>query len=245
MQKHSQRERIIAHIQSTFGAEPEYLWADSPDAAVFRHPTSRKWFAIMMDVALSRLGLSREGTVWVMNIKSNPLMIGSLLSEKGFLPAYHMNRDRRDGICQGSFMHPNTSDGICNKRLILLKKQMQPQFFLNWLHLFFYQYFCIAAFHVLVIRICHNFQPKHIDYVHIRATETNLAVTGRGRSTAVAKNVDIGKGNMHRHGTKLAALCIIVKGISNFVTTAASLFSNPVYQGDLDLWFAHNIAPLM
>lgn len=93
MQKHSQRERIIAHIQSTFGAEPEYLWADSPDAAVFRHPTSRKWFAIMMDVALSRLGLSGEGTVWVMNVKSSPLMIGSLLSEKGVLPAYHMNKD--------------------------------------------------------------------------------------------------------------------------------------------------------
>ena len=93
MQKHSQRERIIAHIQSTFGVEPEYLWADNPDAAVFRHPTSRKWFAIMMDVALSRLGLSGEGTVWVMNVKSSPLMIGSLLSEKGVLPAYHMNKD--------------------------------------------------------------------------------------------------------------------------------------------------------
>lgn len=93
MQKCSQRTRIIAHIQSTFGAEPEYLWADSPDTAVFRHPTSRKWFAIMMDVALSRLGLPGEGTVWVMNVKSSPLMIGSLLSEKGFLPAYHMNKN--------------------------------------------------------------------------------------------------------------------------------------------------------
>lgn len=93
MQKCSQRERIMEHIQSTYGTGPEYLWADSPDTAVFRHPASRKWFAILMDVAPSRLGLPGEGTVWVMNIKSNPLMIGSLLSEKGFLPAYHMNKD--------------------------------------------------------------------------------------------------------------------------------------------------------
>ena len=93
MQKHSQKKRIMAHIQSAFGAAPEYLWADSPDTAVFRHPASRKWFAIVMDVALSRLGLPGEGTVWVMNVKSSPLMIGSLLSEKGFLPAYHMNKD--------------------------------------------------------------------------------------------------------------------------------------------------------
>ncbi len=93
MQKRSQRERVMAHIRSTFGVEPEYLWADSPDAAVFRHPASRKWFAIMMDVALRRLGLPGEGTAWVINVKSSPLMIGSLLSEKGFLPAYHMNKD--------------------------------------------------------------------------------------------------------------------------------------------------------
>lgn len=90
---YSQRERIMMYIQSTFGTGPEYLWADSPDTAVFRHPASRKWFAILMDVAPSRLGLSGEGVVWVMNVKSSPLMIGSLLSEKGFLPAYHMNKD--------------------------------------------------------------------------------------------------------------------------------------------------------
>lgn len=93
MQKCSQRARIMEHIQSTFGTEPEYLWADSPDTAVFRHPASRKWFAILMDVDPSRLGLLGEEAVWVMNIKSSPLMISSLLSEKGFLPAYHMNKD--------------------------------------------------------------------------------------------------------------------------------------------------------
>ena len=52
----SQRERITQYIQDTYGTEAEYLWADSPDSAVFRHPASRKWYAIIMGVLPERLG---------------------------------------------------------------------------------------------------------------------------------------------------------------------------------------------
>ena len=50
MAEYSQRERITQHIQDTYGTEAEYLWADSPGNAVFRHPASKKWFAAMMHV---------------------------------------------------------------------------------------------------------------------------------------------------------------------------------------------------
>ena len=46
-----------------------------------------------MDVPSGKLGLTGEQFVDVMNVKCNPIMIGSLLSEKGFLPAYHMNKN--------------------------------------------------------------------------------------------------------------------------------------------------------
>lgn len=89
----SQRERIMRYMQDTYGTEAEYLWADSPDSAVFRHPASRKWYAIMMGVLPERLGLSGEQALDVMNVKCSTIMIGSLLSTKGFLPAYHMNKN--------------------------------------------------------------------------------------------------------------------------------------------------------
>ena len=89
----SQRERITQYIQNTYGTEAEYLWADSPDSAVFRHPASKKWYAIMMGVLPERLGLSGEQALDVMNVKCSTIMIGSLLSTKGFLPAYHMNKN--------------------------------------------------------------------------------------------------------------------------------------------------------
>ena len=89
----SQRERITQYIQDTYGTEAEYLWADSPGNAVFRHPASKKWYAAMMHVLPEKLGFKGEEPLDVMDIKCDTIMIGSLLMEKGFLPAYHMNKN--------------------------------------------------------------------------------------------------------------------------------------------------------
>ena len=93
MDKQLQRERLTQYMQDTYGTEAEYLWADTPDCAVFRHPSSRKWYAIIMTVRSDRLGLSGEELVDVMNVKCGTIMTGSLLSQKRFLPAYHMNKN--------------------------------------------------------------------------------------------------------------------------------------------------------
>ena len=91
----SQRERITRYIQDTYGTQAEYLWADSPGNAIFRHSASKKWYAAMMRVLPEKLGLTGEEAldVDVMDIKCSAIMIGSLLSTKGFLPAYHMNKN--------------------------------------------------------------------------------------------------------------------------------------------------------
>ncbi len=87
-----QRERIIQHIQDVYGVEAEYLWADTPDCAVFRHPGSKKWFGIIMNVLPNRLGLGGEEPIDIINVKCGPILTGSLLTETGFFPAYHMNK---------------------------------------------------------------------------------------------------------------------------------------------------------
>lgn len=87
-----QRELITQYIQDTYGAEAEYLWADIPDCAVFRHPSSKKWFGIMMNVPPEKLGLGSGEAIDIMNVKCGPILAGSLLKGKGFRPAYHMNK---------------------------------------------------------------------------------------------------------------------------------------------------------
>ena len=88
----SQRERITQYIQDRYGAEPEYLWARYPNYAVFRQPASRKWFAAVMDVPRKNLDLTGEGTADVMDLKCGPVLVGSLLAQDGFLPAYPMSK---------------------------------------------------------------------------------------------------------------------------------------------------------
>ena len=89
----SQRERITQYIQDTYGTEAEYLWADSPGNAIFRHSASKKWYAALMRVLPEKLGLTGVEALDVMDIKCSTIMIGSLLATKGFLPAYHMNKN--------------------------------------------------------------------------------------------------------------------------------------------------------
>lgn len=87
-----QRQSVEAHIQDRYGTPPEYLWERYPDYAVFRHPSSRKWFAMTMRLPARVLGLEDERSVDILNLKCGHVLLGSLLEEKGFFPAYHMNK---------------------------------------------------------------------------------------------------------------------------------------------------------
>lgn len=92
MGQSSQRQRIMRYVQDRYGAEPEYLWAKYPNYVAFRQPASRKWFALIMDVPQKRLELEGDEPVDVMDVKCGPLMVGSLLAQDGFVPAYHMSK---------------------------------------------------------------------------------------------------------------------------------------------------------
>lgn len=48
---------------------------------------------MIMDIPKSRLGLGVQDIIVVVNLKCDPLLIGSLRMEQGFYPAYHMNKE--------------------------------------------------------------------------------------------------------------------------------------------------------
>lgn len=84
--------RLQAYILEKYGVGPEYPWAQYPNYFVFRHSQTKKWFALVMDLPKEKLGLPGSGTINVLNVKCEPLMIGSLRSEPGIYPAYHMSK---------------------------------------------------------------------------------------------------------------------------------------------------------
>lgn len=87
------RQELFCWAYEKYGTEPEYLWESSPDSAILRN-SSGKWYGAVLNVNMLRLGLNEDRMVFVLNVKCDPMLIGSLLSEKGFFPAYHMNKEK-------------------------------------------------------------------------------------------------------------------------------------------------------
>lgn len=87
------REELINHIANIYSTDVEYPWASAPKYAVFRHQFNRKWFAVIMDLPKEKLGLHEDGIIDILNLKCDPILIGNLRNEKGFFPAYHMNKN--------------------------------------------------------------------------------------------------------------------------------------------------------
>ena len=80
-------------ILDRYGIEPDYPWRRYPDYEVFRHDSNKKWFALIMDIPKNKLGLQGDEILDVLDLKCDSILIGSLLNETGFFPAYHMNKN--------------------------------------------------------------------------------------------------------------------------------------------------------
>lgn len=86
------RENLDKYISEIYGITAEFPWIQYPGFAVYRHAGNKKCFAVVMNLPMSKFGLSEDKTVDVVNLKCDPIMTGSLHKENGIYPAYHMNK---------------------------------------------------------------------------------------------------------------------------------------------------------
>ena len=87
------RNEFINYVQTAYGVKGDNPWQKDPESTVFRHIGDRKWFAIVMRVKRSSLGLNGEELIDIVNFKCDKVMVGSALGNNGFYPAYHMNKE--------------------------------------------------------------------------------------------------------------------------------------------------------
>ena len=85
------KEEIFEYVQKQYGTIPEYLWSKLPDSAVLRHKNG-KWYAVIMTVEKSKLGLEGRELVDIIDVKCDPDMTNMIIQTYGFLPGYHMNK---------------------------------------------------------------------------------------------------------------------------------------------------------
>lgn len=88
------KTELKKYIAEAYSTAPDFPWESTPDAAVYRHENNRKWFALVMTIPKARLGIRSDEMIDIVNLKCDPLLVGSLRSEPGIFPAYHMNKDK-------------------------------------------------------------------------------------------------------------------------------------------------------
>ena len=86
-----QANRINQYIKEKYNDDPEFLWEKFPGYAVYRNKNNNKWYAIIMNLDLSKLD-NGTGEVEIINVKLDENKVKKLIKQKGFYKAYHMSK---------------------------------------------------------------------------------------------------------------------------------------------------------
>ena len=87
------RQELEKYIYDNYGVKSEYPWIKYSTFAVFRHISSKKWFAVIMNIDKSKLGIKEDGQIDVVNLKCDANIVPSMWEQQGVFPAYHMNKE--------------------------------------------------------------------------------------------------------------------------------------------------------
>ena len=86
------RGDVEKYIKEKFDVLDEQIFPKYPKFSVFRHKKNEKWFALLMEISASKLGLKSDEVIEVLNLKCSPDLAMVLVDEQHFFKAYHMNK---------------------------------------------------------------------------------------------------------------------------------------------------------
>lgn len=85
-------KQIMTHIRETYGDKLEYLWPRVPENAVWRRKDTGKWYAALLIIPRSKLGLDSDELVEIIDLRILPEEVDGLVDRKRFFPGFHMNK---------------------------------------------------------------------------------------------------------------------------------------------------------
>lgn len=88
---YDQANRITDLIKKEYKITPEFLWDKFPGYAVFRCTSSKKWFAVILNVPKNKITGNSDKEIEILNIKLGD-NTNLYLKEKNVYPSYHMNK---------------------------------------------------------------------------------------------------------------------------------------------------------
>ena len=86
------RSDVERYIKEKFDVLGEQIFPKYPNFSAFRHKKNEKWFALLMEISASKLGLESDEMIEVLNLKCSPDLAMVLVDEQQIFKAYHMNK---------------------------------------------------------------------------------------------------------------------------------------------------------
>lgn len=118
---------IVPLIRREFGDEPDRVFADHPEYAVWRVPESGKWYAISLGTTLDKLGIPSKDPAELLNVKVPPDLIEELIDNVHIFRAWHMNKKHWISILiDGTFPQKRIIELVGNS-LELVRAKYRPK----------------------------------------------------------------------------------------------------------------------
>ncbi len=90
---------VIHYVRNTYHDELEFLWQRFPNNAVFRRKDTGKWYCALLVLSKGKLGLDSDEVIDILDLRTEPENIGSIVDGKRYFPGYHMNKKHWYTIC--------------------------------------------------------------------------------------------------------------------------------------------------
>lgn len=130
-----QANRITHYIHQQYGDSPSFPWKKFSGYGIFRNPHNNKWYALIANLDKNKLDKKQSGEIEIINIKLAETKIQELLKQKGFYPAYHMNKKTWITILLDDTLSDNTIFKLLHEsyKLIQTKKHLSANGHTEWL----------------------------------------------------------------------------------------------------------------
>ena len=128
---HPQANRICEAIQKIYGDMPVFPWESDAGYGVFKNPESGKWYALIMNIDYSKIDKKRSGEIEVVNLKLDENEVTEKLLQKGYFPAWHMNKKKWITLILDDTLSDKTVLDCINKSHKYTVKKSKIQHFTN------------------------------------------------------------------------------------------------------------------
>lgn len=87
-----QIDTVKEYIVNKYGDQFECLWKKYPNDGIFRNKKNNKWYALIMNISLDKIGVNSNKKVNILNVTCDKKKINSIINNKNIFPGYHMNK---------------------------------------------------------------------------------------------------------------------------------------------------------